>query len=112
MLHRNKSAEKYNSEVMTAPSGHSGTRMALRSKAPLILTILYTAGITGAFIAKNQGSFDPEGGGLLLIALTIPWGLIPSEHEPDSSQVVDGEWWRRGDSNARPRDYETLALAS
>ena len=21
-------------------------------------------------------------------------------------------WWRRGDSNARPRDYETLALAS
>jgi Phage integrase family len=30
----------------------------------------------------------------------------------NSSQVIENEWWRRGDSNARPRDYETLALAS
>jgi hypothetical protein len=28
------------------------------------------------------------------------------------TEVVEDKWWRRGDSNARPRDYETLALAS
>jgi site-specific recombinase XerD len=31
---------------------------------------------------------------------------------PESLEAVENTWWRRGDSNARPRDYETLALAS
>ena len=47
----------------------------------------------------------------------LPTGLPnePSEAEKrdrEALQVVENNWWRRGDSNARPRDYETLALAS
>jgi len=35
-----------------------------------------------------------------------------SEGLSQQAQLVEREWWRRGDSNAGPRDYETLALTN
>ena len=49
------------------------------------------------------------------LTTSVAKGFVPSpasEGVADSPQAIEKEWWRRGDSNARPRDYETLALAS
>jgi hypothetical protein len=34
------------------------------------------------------------------------------EAPPDLLQIVEGDWWRRVDSNHGPTDYETVALAT
>jgi hypothetical protein len=31
---------------------------------------------------------------------------------PDLLQIIEGDWWRRVDSNHGPTDYETVALAT
>ena len=83
---------------------------------------------------RAETTFDPDGPGTLM---TVRYDLArcqdarqhaadrrgarngsqlcPSRIDGRNDSGVNGElgdWWRRGDSNARPRDYETLALAS
>ncbi|PWT98983.1 MAG: hypothetical protein C5B51_28145 [Terriglobia bacterium] len=52
------------------------------------------------------------------LARCVSNGFVPrfvtsesSEEVADSSQVIEGKWWRRGDSNAGPRDYESFRTA-
>ncbi len=67
---------------------------------------LGNAGVHPAYarLAKFLNEFLPTG---------LPKELSEAEkRERKELEVIENLWWRRGDSNARPRDYETLALAS
>ena len=67
---------------------------------------LGNAGVHPAYVrlARFLNEFLPTG---------LPKEDLEGQNEERKSlEVIENQWWRRTDSNCRPRDYETLALTT